>query len=140
MCLSTPVLLPALCPTVLVVRRGPMGARGGMEEEDVRPSLISMVRKVFMSGWDAAWLSLVTAVLPGVCSASPKVCLSFSAVCLAPPTPLRDWSAEDWGWVATPRGQEEPCRWLSEEEEDPRRGLPGRSAGVLRGEAVVPVD
>lgn len=73
--------------------RGAMGvmeARLPLEEEEeevvmVRPSLISIVRKVFMSGSASPWL-------PGVLSSfeMPEECCSFSASCFAPPTVLMD--------------------------------------------------
>lgn len=87
------MLLPALCPMGLVVMRG---ARLPLEDEEevvvVRPSLISIVRKVFMSGSAAPLLSRCADALPGVLSSfePPKACRSFSAVCFAPPTAFKD--------------------------------------------------
>lgn len=107
------VLLPALCPRELVVMRGVMLVMGtmllleeGVEEGVVRPSLISIVRKVFMSGSASPWVTCCPAALPGVLSSFelPEACTSFSAGCLVPPMELCHWLAEDRGLLATPLG------------------------------------
>lgn len=109
------MLLPALCPRALVVMRGVMLLMGTMlplgEAVDevvvvVRPSLISMVRKVFMSGSASPWVTCCPAALPGVLSSFEllEACTSFSAGCLVPPTEFCHWPAEDRGLLATPLG------------------------------------
>lgn len=74
------------------------------EEEDVvvRPSLISIVRKVFMSGSSSPSGTCVSAALPGVrsSSGSAEVGISFSS--LVPPREPCDWPVEDRGLSATP--------------------------------------
>lgn len=83
----------------------PLGA--DVEEDPVRPSLISTVRKVFMSGSAASpWVTCCPAALPGASSSFDllEACTSFSAGCLVPPTDLCHWPAEDRGLLATPLG------------------------------------
>lgn len=77
-----------------------------VEEVVVRPSLISMVRKVFMSGSSSPWVTCCPAALPGVLSSFEllEACTSFSAGCLDPPTEFSHWPAEDRGLLATPLG------------------------------------
>lgn len=105
--------LPALCPTALVVMRGVMLVMGTMlpladdvEEVVVRPSLISIVRKVFMSGSASPWVTCSPAALPGVLSSfeTPEARTSFSAGCLVPPMVFCNWPADDRGLLATPLG------------------------------------
>lgn len=82
------MLLPCLCPTrALGVMRGVMWVMGIMlpllvvdeEEVVVRPSLISMVRKVFMSGSASPWVTFSPAAIPGVPSSFDlsEACASF---------------------------------------------------------------
>lgn len=83
----------------------PLGA--DVEEDAVRPSLISTVRKVFMSGSAASpWVTCCPAALPGAWPSFDllEACTSFSAGCLVPPTELCHWPAEDRGLLATPLG------------------------------------
>lgn len=107
------MLLPALWPTALALKRGVMLLTGTMlplgadvEEVVARPSLISMVRKVFMSGSASPWVTCCPAALPGALSSFelPEACTSFSAGCLVPPTEFCHWLAEDRGLLATPLG------------------------------------
>lgn len=80
----------------------------GADEEEVvvRPSLISMVRKVFMSGSASPWVTFSPAALPGVSPSFElsEACTSFSAGCPVPPTEFCNWSAEDRGLLAMPLG------------------------------------
>lgn len=112
-----PMLLPALCPVALVVKRGGMlvmGTTFPLEVADeavvvvvvVCPSLISMVRKVFISGSVSPWLSGCPAVLSEFLSPFklPEACSSFSAGCLVPPIEFWDWLAEGRCLLATPPG------------------------------------
>lgn len=107
------MILPALCPRAFEVMRGVMVVMGTMlplgedvEEVVVRPSLISMVRKVFMSGSASPWVTCCPAALPGVLSSFELLwaCTTFSAGCLGPPTEFSDWPAEDRGLFAPPLG------------------------------------
>lgn len=77
----------------------PLGA-GMVEVVVARPSLISMLRKVFMSA------SFSPAGLPEVLSSfdSTEACTSFSAGNLVPPVMSWDWPIEDRGLLATPPG------------------------------------
>lgn len=104
-------ILPALCPRAAVLMRGVRLVMGTMfplgedvDEVLVRPSLISTVRKVFMSGSASPWVTCCPATLPGASSSFEMVeaCKSFSAGCLVPPTEFCHWSAEDRGFLATP--------------------------------------
>lgn len=107
------VLLPALCPRAFVVMRGVMLVMGTMlllegdvEEGVARPSLISMVRKVFMSGSASPWVTCCPAALRWVPSSFEllEACTSSSAGCLIPPMESCHWLAEDGGLLATPLG------------------------------------
>lgn len=104
------MLLPALCPRALALKRGVMVVIGTMlplgedvEDAVVRPSFISMVRKVFMSGSASPWVTCCPAALPGASSSfeSPGACAPFSAGFFVPPTVLCHWLAEDRGLLAT---------------------------------------
>lgn len=107
------LLLPALCPRALVLMRWVTVVMGTMlplgedvDEVVAHPSLISMVRKVFMSGSASPWVTCCPAALPGALSSFEllEACTSFSAGCLVPPTEVCHWLAEDRGLLATPLG------------------------------------
>lgn len=81
-------------------------------EEDVElvvvcPSLISMVRKVFMSVSASPWVTCCPLSLPGVSSSfeSLKTGTSFSAGTLVPPKEFCDWPVKDRCGVAPPLGK-----------------------------------
>lgn len=141
------MLLPALCPRVLALKRGVMLVMGTMlplgedvEEVVACPSLISMVRKVFMSGSASPWVTCCPAALPGALSSFEllEACTSFSAGCLVPPTEFCHWLAEDRGLLATPLGWGVAWFWDVAEVWDVEStcGLAGPSPDVLRDAAV----
>ncbi len=141
------MLLPALCPRAWVLMRGVMVVMGTMlplgvdvEEVVVRPSLISMVKKVFMSGSSSPWVTCCPAALPGVRSSFEllEACTSFSAGCLDPPLEFCHWPAEDRGLLATPLGWGATWLWDAAEVWDIEStcGLAGLSPDVLRDAAV----
>lgn len=135
--------LPGLCPRVVMC--GVMLVMGtmlalGVDEEAlvvvVRPSLISMVRKVFMSGSSSPSGTVFPAALPRVLSsfASLEAGTSFSAGSSVPPTELCDWPAADRSLLATPPGLGASWLWDAAGvlDNEPTRGLAGVSPDVLR--------
>lgn len=89
---------------VLIGMMLPLGE--DVDEAVVRPSFISMVRKVFMSGSASPWVTCCPAALPGVLSSFEllEACTSFSAGCLVPPMEFCHWLVADRGLLVTPLG------------------------------------
>lgn len=107
---QTIICLPVLCGVAAVIIWGVVFIAiedGDIEECEVvfRPSLISMLRKVFilnLGSHSVSW-DPEDAFPSGVCSSSVPLhaCMTFSVQLCEPPTAVSDWLEKSLGWTST---------------------------------------